>query len=93
VAAYLGQPLSEFGVLFCHILRIPAEYSDSSVFKAVHLSSLAVVLVFTRESFTLEPVKNLANCLRRFREHWFEWHARSELAVCIKIGDPVFQEW
>ena len=59
----------------------------------MYLSSLTVVLEFTRKPFTLEPVKDLANCLRRFGEHWFEWYARGEFAVFIEIHDPVFQEW
>jgi hypothetical protein len=91
--AYLGQPLSEFRVFPCHILGLPTENSDCSVLKAMHLGSLTVVLVFTREPFTLEPVKDLANRLRRFSEHWFEWHTGSELAVFIEVHDPMFQEW
>lgn len=53
-----------------------------------YLCTFAVVLVLARELLALEFVKHLPNSLRRFRQHGFKRHPRSELALPLEAIDP-----
>lgn len=89
---HVWQLLDEIGILFTHILRIPAKYPDTTTVKLVNLCALAVVLVFTRESLVLEAIKDFANSLRRLGKHRLEGYTGCKLACRTKIVDTMSKE-
>lgn len=80
----MWQLLDEIRVLFAHIFRVSAEHANFAVLEHVHLRTLAIILVLTREPLALETIENLADRLRRLREHRFERDAWGELTLLAK---------
>lgn len=83
----MWQLLDEIRVLFAHIFRVSAEHANFAVLEHVHLRTLAIILVLTREPLALETIENLADRLRRLREHRFERDAWGELTLLAKPID------
>ena len=58
----------------------------------MHLSSLAVILVFAGEAPAFKAVENFPNRLRRLGKHGFERDTRCQLAHVAKIAHAVLEQ-
>ena len=91
----MGYLHDKIRVLDAHVLRIAAKHTHlklAVLHKAVHLRTLAIVLVLTRKGLRLKPVQHLANRLGRLRQHGLERNARRQGNVLVKVLHAMRQQ-